>query len=78
MCEYYGVKPATYRQRVEILGWSQEQALTGKRERTKNVVDHNGDSFFSEREMCEAHGVSYSTFLKRKAKGLSIREALGG
>ena len=44
---------------------------------SKPVKDHLGDKYANEREMCEAHGISYSVFYQRyHVNGWSMEDAL--
>lgn len=72
MCEYHGVKAATYISRLKR-GYTLEQALT------KTIYkDHRGKEFNSLLEMCEYHGLSLSTYEYRMRSGWTTEEALTG
>ena len=78
MCSAYHINKCTYRKRIQK-GWSVEEALTlstkilvNRGERT----DHLGNTFQSEKEMCEHYGVSQNTYRNRIRQGWSQEKAL--
>lgn len=80
MCEAWGIPIYTYQSRIKR-GWSVEEALTGKSNYTahgKPCTDHLGHEFPSKKEMCEHWGVTLTTFLGRRSRGMSLKEALEG
>lgn len=86
MCEFYGITLSTYNSRVRS-GMTKEQALTrevkkySKHEKPQTdingfVVDHRGNIFSSQKEMCRHYNVSYNTFMWRRYHGYSLEECL--
>ena len=78
MCEAYGVNYNTYMARKKS-GRSLEECLSNDKlmyKGTNKCVDHLGNIFRSEFEMCKAHGVNYYTYKTRKIKGHSLEECL--
>lgn len=41
-----------------------------------HVVDHEGNKFFSAKEMCKYWGIEYWTFLRRKKAGWALKDIL--
>ena len=72
-----GINVNTYKTRIDG-GCSIEEALTIKVRKSKKDgwIDHNGVSYKSCKEMCQAYGVNDVTFHNRIADGWSICDAL--
>lgn len=92
MCKYYGTTFAAYTYRIR-LGFNKKEALTftrrqvaenshrfgGGRKPTDNEVqDHLGNVYRTQREMCNAYGISTTLFCKRRERGSSLEECLTG
>ena len=78
MCEYWGLNPGTVSSRLDS-GVSLKEALETKPAPSgpkKDVVDHLGNTFPSERAMCKFWGVHPATFNTRIEAGKSLAEAL--
>lgn len=58
---------------IDLVSGANESFLDG---RCKNVVDHLGNKFRSETDMCKHYGVQVCTFRKRRAKGNSLEVSL--
>ncbi len=56
-------------------GYTIEQIDNYKRKDT-SCTDHKGKSYKSEKEMCKAYGVNYTTYKVRRSKGMPVEEAL--
>ena len=79
MAKAYGVSYSTFKQRRKR-GWTLKETLTkpmmpslGMR---KQVRDHLGNEYESQKEMLEAYGVKYITYHNRLKIGMSVEEAL--
>lgn len=79
MAKAYGISYSTFRQRRKR-GWTLKETLTkpmmpslGMR---KQVRDHLGNEYESQKEMLEAYGVKYITYHNRLKIGMSVEEAL--
>ena len=79
MCSAWKVPKTTYLYRKKQ-GYSTEQALTGEGvySYAPPSVDHLGNEFVNQTEMCDYWHVNVSTYQGRIAKGHSIEEALTG
>ena len=81
MCETYGISKNTFLRRQKN-GYSIEKCLctpAKKRQRTGNeCVDHKGNTYKSQRKMCEAYGIGVAVFEYRKNKGYGLQECLEG
>lgn len=86
MCEHWGISYGLFMGRLQN-GWSIEDALTREKEvstiqskkevKHKTVIrDFEGKEFKTLAEMCKYHKVKYSTFTRRKKKGLPLEECL--
>ncbi len=80
MCKAYGVHISVYKSRLSR-GWSQEDALTKSPLDSREVhgtacVDHMGNKYKSQREMCRIYDIDYATFRHRISQGATIEEAL--
>lgn len=74
MCLAYNISQATFRNRIDRLGWSLDDALTKP---VHNYVrDHLNNSFVSAKEMCRYYGVKFDVFYRRRKLGWSLEEAL--
>ncbi len=71
----YNENLATLKERLKRM--DMYHALNDPKKRgAKKVVDHNGIVYESEKAMCDAHGVNYSTYLNRRKRGKSVEESL--
>ena len=88
MCSFWNIPSGTYRMRIKR-GWSQEEALTGKKDKVYNhlgnkfnsnkVYDHLGNEFNSIKSMCKYWNIAAdSTYRTRIKRGWTIEEALTG
>lgn len=77
MCKYYKILPSTFRYRIDK-GWELEKALTiQSRVQTKSgIMDHLGNVYKSERDMCEHFGIDSGTYYTRIKSGWSMKQAL--
>ena len=79
LCNFYGVKPNTFYQRKHR-GFTLEECIFGRKKKVKipktRCIDHLGNCFKSEREMCRSHNVVYRTYFSRKRKGWSLENCL--
>ncbi len=80
MCRAYGINITTYKYRISQ-GWSIEKALTTPKLDSaellgKSIKDHQGRTYRSEREMCQAYGIDRSRFRHKIAMGATLEEAL--
>lgn len=81
MCKHWGVPYSLYANRVR-LGWSVERALTTPclgdfgHIQSVPVVDHMGNTFKTQREMCEFWGVPQSVYSGRKSSNWTTEAAL--
>lgn len=77
MCKAYGRIASTVSLRLHR-GWSLERALTEPPHESNHVVcqDHLGRKYFSKKEMCEAWGIEYSTYVRRERAGWSLEKTL--
>jgi len=75
MCSAYGISVAKYSRRIN-LGWSQQEALEGKK--IEGYTDHKGNHFDMLEEMLLFWGVSKSTYYVRKRAGWTQKEILEG
>lgn len=77
MCKYYKILPSTFRYRIDK-GWELEKALTiQSRVQTKSgLMDHLGNVYKSERDMCEHFGIDSGTYRTRIKSGWSMKQAL--
>ena len=77
MCEAYGICRATYQKRIER-GLSVEEALTGPKTlgHANKCVDHLGNEYPSESQMCKAYDINFFTYRERKMKGWSVKDCL--
>lgn len=82
MVEAWGIPIHKYYKRIK-LGWSLEEALTGKRTKPREYIgnskeckDHLGNSFKSIRDMCRFWNTTESAYHKRVSTGMSLEDAL--
>lgn len=75
MCKFWGVDYNLYRYRLNVKGWSVEEALTIPHEE-KVVLDHLGNKFPTIRAMCRHYGVRSSVYTRLKRKGWSLEDIL--
>ena len=83
MCEKYGIKVVTFRSRLKR-GLTLEEALTTDVSHARiyingslhQVTDHLGNSYTTQKEMCEKYGIKVFTFQNRLKRGLTLEEAL--
>lgn len=78
MCDHWGVKKSTFMDRRQH-GWPLEKCLTGKNEkigRNGTVTDHKGKEYPSEKAMCNAYGINYSSYRSQRRRGIPIAECL--
>lgn len=80
MCDAYGISTSTYYLRMNMKGCSVKEALTNPvapyRQSRGEVYDHKGNVYPSKLKMCEAYGITCSTFASRVRKGWSVEKAL--
>ena len=84
MCKYWKVEPTTFQYRIKC-GKSLEFALTAPSYSNytvpkKGIVkDHEGNEFYSVKEMLEHWGIEYSSlYYNRKRNGWTLEECLTG
>ena len=78
MCDHWHIKKSTFMDRRQH-GWSLEECLTGRtsrKGRNGTVTDHKGNSYMSEKAMCDAYNINYSSYRAKRRNGASIQEAL--
>jgi hypothetical protein len=90
LCEAYGINDATFRRRLKM-GWSMENVLTTPVQNTevetrgceqisgqvdKKYIDHLGNEYLSQKDMCNAYDIDPSTFRDRLKRGWSLEKAL--
>jgi hypothetical protein len=75
MCKAYNIQVPTFYKRVHVLGWTVKDALTTP-VHDHVVVDHEGNEYSSEKEMCCTWGVSLSAFRRKIKEGWDIKDAL--
>jgi len=80
MCRNYNISVSSYKNRIDN-GLSIKDALTkppsnAKELFGKDCIDHLGNVYKSQREMCQAYNLDYGTFRHRVNTGMSIQEAL--
>lgn len=77
MCRAWYITKNTYHYRRN-LGWTVEEALTGTGRYRGGTpcTDHEGNTFPSQRAMCEAWGISPKTFSGRVSQGMNLEQAL--
>lgn len=79
MCSAHGIEPSVYQGRIRQ-GWTVEQALTNtppqKLQKPRRRTDHKGNEYPDLAAMCQAYGISVSTYQKRISMGMNIEEAL--
>ena len=77
MCQEYGIAITTFKHRQKM-GMSLKDSLTIPVGNMlgNSCVDHLGNIYKSERDMCAAYKIEHSTFMHRIGKGMSIEEAL--
>ena len=79
MCSAYGIEPSVYQGRIRQ-GWTVEQALTNtppqKLQKPRRRTDHKGNEYPDLTALCQAYGISVSTYQKRISMGMNIEEAL--
>lgn len=77
MLKHYGVTKERYYSRVKQ-GWTLEETLTtkGNRNYKAGIKDHLGNSYSSERTMCEHYNIKHNAFQRRIKQGWSLEDAL--
>lgn len=70
LCITTGRCPATFHYRVHRYAWSELDALRAPAEPHRHVV-------MPMRDICRKVGVNYHTYLSRRRRGQSVRQALG-
>ena len=76
MCEHWGIKDNTYRERMKQ-GMSLEQALTtSRRKGPQSCTDHLGQKFKSIEEMCKYWNILRGTYESRIHSGMSLEDTL--
>ena len=80
MCRNYNIPISSYKKRISD-GLSIKDALTkpptnAKELFGKECTDHLGNVYKSQREMCKAYNLDYSTFRHRINTGMSLQKAL--
>lgn len=76
MCKYWGIMEHNYNNRVRVLNWSLEKALTTE-VKDRKIKDHLGNSFNSTTEMCKQWNITRSLYLHRVNKlNWSVKRAL--
>lgn len=76
MAAGWGVSYSLFRRRRRELGWTIEQALTGRSPKLQPVQDPAGATHRSFRAMCIVAGVNPKTAFKRAKKQRSLPEVL--
>lgn len=80
MCSFHGVSIDTFYHRKNSGHTLRECLYSGRltdlEGYQKKVVDHTGRRFNTIKEMCEAWGISYSTYSGRISRGMSLKDAL--
>ena len=69
MCRFYNVPDKIYLQRVNILHWSVEDALSKPVYRGITCCDHLGNQFESYRAMCRHYHIARQLYESRIADG---------
>lgn len=82
MCEYWNVDRNSFDKRLQS-GWSVEKALTTPTKKYKKkhfernaIIDHEGNKFNSQKEMCEYWKIDKDAFSKRLDSGWTLEDAL--
>ena len=78
MCDHWGIKKSTFMDRRQH-GWSLEECLAGRNSRigrNGKTQDHNGAIYLSEKAMCDAYGINYSSFRSQRRRGITLKECL--
>ena len=78
MCDHWNIKKSTFMDRRQR-GWTLKECLEGRSSRigrNGKIKDHKGKTFLSEKAMCEAYGINYSSYLSQKKRGVSLKECL--
>ena len=85
MCQAYKINVSTYKNRIRK-GMSMTEALTVPINRTgwgaiakesPIVTDHLGNHYSCTADMCRAHGISYTTYRRRRfVQQMSVKDAL--
>lgn len=77
-CQAWGLTPQCYNRRLSI-GWSEEEALTGRRNDAtvyEDPIFHN--IYLYKKDMYEAFNTNKVTVERRLSKGWTLAEALTG
>lgn len=78
MCDHWNIKKSTFMDRRQR-GWSLKECLEGRSSRigrNGKIKDHKGKTYLSEKAMCEAYGINYSSYISQKKRGVSLKECL--
>ena len=77
MCDHYGIPLVVFRNRYNDRKFSLEKCLTMPYEsKFTETIDHEGNVFNSEAEMCRFHNVKRKTFRFRRENGWSLKDSL--
>lgn len=77
---FYGLKPKTIQGRIDVYGWTLEEAFGLKKRKNFsnwNKIVFRGKTYDSEAELARAFNVKPRTYITRKSKGLPISKRLG-
>ena len=78
MCEHWGLQYQTYKNRIAN-GWSLKDALetpVGLGKRKSFLVDHKGNKFYTQEDLCKYWNIPITTFKSRIERGWDLKRAL--
>ena len=78
MCDHWNIKKSTFMDRRQR-GWTLKECLKGRSSRISRngkTKDHLGNVYLSEKAMCDAYGINYSSYCAQKRRGIPLKECL--